>query len=389
MSLSNILKEYNKNVTYTKIPYKIKHNLNYWYSRNVMKSILEIGIIRDSSLLKKISSQYKYYYISNNINHKYIDNIAINQNCKVIKYSSLYCNDIHYIYYYIKKNKNFDILKYVNLDIQYTIIYKIFNNLDSHKKLLINFINYIIKNYNILLFFNIDIIKNIYTNTILLNKYNEYKTELYTCLDILSEHNILFFNIDEISPYNIEELKILHSDEYIKNYIQEIIDLFLVKFNNKTIIFFDNYNIYIYQNNKLLLIENEIKNPDILLNHNYYNYQDYNIDKYYDEYSIHNSYSILPTMICNLKPYNFSLEFSSCELKVNYNIILQVIKKSPLTLDIEHEELLTDTLFENNNIKLKINKKLKNNHKFENNKILKYPLQKYNKPLKTNFNYRR
>ena len=111
-----------------------------------------------------------------------------------------------------------------------------------------------------------------------------------------------------ILPYNIEELKILHYDEYIKNNIQEIIDLFLVKFNNKTIIFF----------NKLLLIENKIKNPDILLNHNLYN--------------------ISPPLLiinCNFtcEPYNLSLELPSCKLKVNYNIILQNIKKkNPLNI---------------------------------------------------------
>lgn len=378
--------------------YEIQNNCQFkiirikdLYSRYIMKNISEIIAKINDCHLKNIV--YKYY---NNC----VDNLEIQQNYKAIKYSNLYKNDINYIYFYIKENNNFEILKYSSDNIQYSIIYTILNDFESFKILFNNFLNYVINNYNILSFLNIDIINNIYNNTILFEKYNA--KESYTCLDILQEHNILIFNIDEILPYNIKEKilsylektelsldkinfikkldnmkQILSYIEYnesisydikgvfnkikydikkvinkIKNDIKKVINIFLKKFKSKTIIFFDNYlnKIIIYVNGKLFK-QNIIKNPCMKIYYKYNNYNDFIQDNYKEN---------------QIKRYNYIDE-------------LYVYSDKLINKDIKIKD--KDIKINNKDIKIKDKLKLHN--------ILKFPSQKYNKNMNINFNYRR
>lgn len=151
---------------------KMTHDVNinnfdkYRYIHsNIMKDIIMNGVMRDGLLLK---NAIKYQ------DNHYICNLAIQQNCKAIKYTINLKNDIFYIYNFIMCTKNINILDYIESNIRDEIIYYIISN--NNIKLIIN---YILLNISILN--NINIINLIYNNI----KIND---ALYTCLDILAEY---------------------------------------------------------------------------------------------------------------------------------------------------------------------------------------------------------
>jgi hypothetical protein len=322
---------------------------------------------------------------------------VLNKEVKLIKDSQ---DNIYFIYNYIKKTNDFNILKYVTQEKKKYIIYHILLNIDLYKTSLVNLFNYIFNEFDILSIINIDIILKLYNNTELFKIENNLSLQhepIYTdiieettILDYLKNKlNILIFNIEEILPYN--------SEDYTENDIQEIIKIFVEKFNNKTIIFFDinkitaqriipaQKRLIIYKNNVLFLEKNIVTNEK----QNYYNSLLYNLYfinynskyLYYSEdelYNIKNNYeSSFFKSYKSLDLYNLI----SLQLKNDKEIILEAFNNTSIPL-----QLISKTINNNSKPLQLISNKLKYpSNKFYKDKILKYPSQKFNKSLRNKF----
>ena len=86
---------------------------------------------------------------------------VLNQEVKLIKDLQ---DNIYFIYNYIKKTNDFNILKYVTQEKKEYIIYHILLNIDLYKTSLFNLFNYIFNEFDILSIINIDIILKLYNN---------------------------------------------------------------------------------------------------------------------------------------------------------------------------------------------------------------------------------